>query len=529
MGRQSAGEAFLHAMVENAKGRRLVGFGPFRSSGDVFQSDVSKLDPAAHSEWMRSDDLQGFSRIGAIHIPDPSLGDQAKIRLRAGSASYGITGITHTISSATAMRAIADLTFAPLMPWDGLICTSRSVKSAVEQILEVQDDYAKWKFGTQDRLLRPELPIIPLGVHLTNFSLADEDRTDARALLEVAEDEVAVLFLGRLSYHAKAHPFAMYCALEDVAREAGVRLVLIECGWFANLSIETAFKDGARRFSPSVRHIWLDGRKAEDRSRAWAAADIFLSLSDNIQETFGITVIEAMAAELPVVASDWDGYRDIVVTGETGFLVPTVTPEASIGDDLALSYAAGTLDYDRYIGSCSQLTSVNRRALRNAITSLVSDPSLRKQLGQAGRRRVVSQFSWSRLIIKYEELWEELRARRLKARVERKPQLRGSTPDQLAPFRLFSGYASQMLSQASQVRRTGASQSVQDLLNHPFFSLARDLLPDAGSELMNVLMSICVSETVSVLDLEGRLPIRPSKIRMALAVLAKMELIEVLP
>ena len=54
-----------------------------------------------------------------------------------------------------------------------------------------------------------------------------------------------------------------------------------------------------------------------------ASGDVFLSLPDNIQETFGLVVVEAMASGLPVLGSDWDGYRDLVVHGETGFLVPT--------------------------------------------------------------------------------------------------------------------------------------------------------------------------------------------------------------
>ncbi len=44
-------------------------------------------------------------------------------------------------------------------------------------------------------------------------------------------------------------------------------------------------------------------------SPIWQAADIFTSLSDNIQETFGLTPIEAMAAGLPSVVTDWDGYQ----------------------------------------------------------------------------------------------------------------------------------------------------------------------------------------------------------------------------
>ena len=40
-----------------------------------------------------------------------------------------------------------------------------------------------------------------------------------------------------------------------------------------------------------------------------------MSLADNIQETFGLTPVEAMAAGLPCVMSDWDGYRDTVRDG----------------------------------------------------------------------------------------------------------------------------------------------------------------------------------------------------------------------
>ena len=49
----------------------------------------------------------------------------------------------------------------------------------------------------------------------------------------------------------------------------------------------------------------------------YGMADVFVSPSDNIQETFGLSVIEAMASGLPVIVSDWDGYRDTVVDGVT--------------------------------------------------------------------------------------------------------------------------------------------------------------------------------------------------------------------
>jgi starch synthase len=327
MGRQSAGEAFLRAAVNEPGEGVLLGFGPNPEVGRVFQSAVRKISPARRTAWTGSDDLRAFSAIGAMHLPDPSIAEHANLRVRAGTAAYSITGVTHTLSSTNAMRMLSAIPLAPIMPWDGLICTSRAVKSVIDRIFGIQDDYAKWKFGTTRRLQRPEMPVIPLGVHADDFVMADADRKKSRMDLGISEDEIVFLFFGRLSFHAKSHPFPMYTALEGVARESGKRLVILQCGWFANEFIEKAFKDGARQFCPGIRHLWLDGRKENDRKTAWAASDVFLSLSDNIQETFGLTLIEAMAAGKPVIATDWDGYRDTVEHGESEML----TTRCSIG------------------------------------------------------------------------------------------------------------------------------------------------------------------------------------------------------
>ena len=84
----------------------------------------------------------------------------------------------------------------------------------------------------------------------------------------------------------------------------------------------------------------------KNRKIAWSSADIFSSLSDNFQETFGITPIEAMASGLPVVVSDWDGYRDSVRHGVEGYLVPTSMPQNGLGADLALRHALSIDNYD---------------------------------------------------------------------------------------------------------------------------------------------------------------------------------------
>jgi alpha-maltose-1-phosphate synthase len=528
MGRQSAGEGFLRAAVQEVSDSMLVGFGPNPEAGRVFQSVVRLISPARRTAWTGSDDLRAFSSIGAMHLPDPSIAEQSNLRVRAGTTAYSITGVTHTLSSVNAMRMLAAIPMAPIMPWDGLICTSRAVKSVIDRIFGVQDDYAKWKFGTSQRLQRPEMPIIPLGVHSGDLVCTEEARRKSRSDLGISDDEIVFLFLGRLSFHAKAHPFPMYTALEAVARESGKRLVILQCGWFANEYIEKAFKDGAHSFCPGVRHLWLDGRQEKDRKAAWAACDVFLSLSDNIQETFGLTLIEAMAAGKPLIATDWDGYRDMVRHGETGYLVPTIMPDPGTADELALMHAAGTLNYDRYIGIASQMVSLDQRALRNAISSLVQDPGLRNSMGEAGRLRAASEFEWKVVIRQYAELWSELRNRRMKAQAEQKPQLRGSMADQLGPFRLFSDYPTRQLAGTSRIRRAVSTHSAGRLLDHPLFGLAKDLIPKADI-IDKVLASLDWHDAVEVTALEREFPNERSSLKKVIAVLAKMGLVEIEP
>src|SRR5207247_206243 len=111
----------------------------------------------------------------------------------------------------------------------------------------------------------------------------------------IDDDEVVVLFVGRLSFHAKAHPFPMYEGLSRAARAAGRKVRLLCAGWAVDAAIMRAFVDGARAFAPNVRTDFLDGNNPQVRYAIWHAADLFTSLSDNIQETFGLAVVEALA------------------------------------------------------------------------------------------------------------------------------------------------------------------------------------------------------------------------------------------
>jgi glycosyltransferase involved in cell wall biosynthesis len=125
---------------------------------------------------------------------------------------------------------------------------------------------------------------------------------------------------------------------------------------------------GRRKLEKQIRFL---GSRA-DIPRLLQAADIFLLTS--ISEGIPLTVIEAMAAGLPVVATRVGGVPEIVQEGHTGFLAPA-------GDDEQLSAA---------------------------IKRLVDNASLRQKMGAAGRSRAETTFADDRFVDSYQCLYEQM-------------------------------------------------------------------------------------------------------------------------
>lgn len=445
MGRNAAGESFLRGFLAH-------------SSAATFWAQVQKPEHAQHfartvqafgrSEPVKAVDkhtLGALAQAGVVYHPGPGIGEHAWQRAGFGHGAWSLCGITHTTSSAGAMDALTALLTTPVQPWDAVICTSTAVKNNVERLLQAQVDYLKDRLGI-GKLVLPQLPVIPLGIHTQDFAFSEAQKAAARQALGVDANTQVVLFMGRLSFHAKAHPLAMYQALEAAAQQTGQPVVLVECGWHANEFIEKAYADAARRACPSVRVITLDGRKAEDRQTAWAGADVFCSLSDNIQETFGIVPIEAMAAGLPVVVSDWDGYKDTVRDGIDGFRIPTLMPQSGLGTDLALRHALESDTYDMYCGHTCSLVAVDVQATARALVRLFQSPALRQQMGDAGRQRARAVYDWAAIVPQYEALWAQLTQIR-QAQANNLQALPHPWPARMDPFHAFAAYPTQTLTE----------------------------------------------------------------------------------
>jgi glycosyltransferase involved in cell wall biosynthesis len=400
------------------------------------------------------------AQAGTVLRGQPDLYNLAWLRRRmVGDAGYSLMGLVHTLAPPAIRQIIANASLAPTHPWDAIICTSPAVKDALETM------FAGWEAHLAERTgghapPRPHLPVIPLGVDGPRLA-ALADRPDARARvrarLGMGEADVLVLWVGRLSFYEKAFPQAMFQAVRRAAEASGLSIHFALAGWFPHPNDRPRFEAAARRHAGEAPVHFLDGNDHALLGELWAGADIFISLVDNIQETFGITPIEAMAAGLPVVASDWDGYRYTVRDGIEGFLIPTLGgPVSGLGVALSQRHVMEATSYQAYVGEVAQYTAVHVGRAAEAIAELARSPELRRRMGAAGRERVRSFVDWRVVAPQYAALADELTAVRRAASGE--ASNRRPDPVRGDPFVDFSGFASRIFTLDMAIRAApGAS------------------------------------------------------------------------
>ncbi len=155
--------------------------------------------------------------------------------------------------------------------------------------------------------------------------------------------EVLVGYVGRLAPEKKLH------LLKGVTKVDGARLVIVGDG---------PERDNLERELAGTNAVFLGPLQGTELAEAYAALGVFVHTGT--QETFGLTLQEAMATGLPVLAPAIGGPLDIVDDGVTGFLLPPL----------------------------------DEQAITEATSRLVQEPGLRAQMGEAGRRAVLPR-SWS--------------------------------------------------------------------------------------------------------------------------------------
>ena len=133
--------------------------------------------------------------------------------------------------------------------------------------------------------------------------------------------------------------------------------------------------------------IWINEMVDENTTcELYSHAGVFVCPS--IYEPFGIINLEAMACETAVVASAVGGITEVVIDGETGFLVPLEQMKDSPFE---------AINPEKFA-----------RDLAERVDSLMRDPQLRERFGKAGRKRVEENFSWPAIAEKTKALYASL-------------------------------------------------------------------------------------------------------------------------
>jgi len=208
------------------------------------------------------------------------------------------------------------------------------------------------------------IKVIYNGVDLAPFQDGTGEREVVRRELGLEAGSLAIVQVARLDY-LKDHGTAVRTIERVLQKCPRARLVLVGDG-----PEEPQIRELVRQrgLEPHVQFLGL----RTDVARLLEAADIFLLTS--ISEGIPLTLIEAMAAGVPIVATRVGGIGEVVADGSTGLLAPS-------GDDSSLA---------------------------QQILRLSENAALRQALGAEGRKRAWALFSEKKMHASYQQLYQEM-------------------------------------------------------------------------------------------------------------------------
>lgn len=185
-------------------------------------------------------------------------------------------------------------------------------KTALELIVPSKKTY---ELFTKKYKIQNRVNIIPTGIDVERFFKENFDSNDINYLrkeLGIKDDDFVALFVGRLAIE-KDIELLINSHKDIVKKHKNAKLMIVgggpDYGLLVNLAIKLGIKDNV---------IFTNSIPWEAIPQYYQVADVFVTASKT--ETQGLTVIEAMAASLPVVAIDDDAFKSIIVDGSNGYI-----------------------------------------------------------------------------------------------------------------------------------------------------------------------------------------------------------------
>lgn len=374
----------------------------------------------------------------------------ARLRNELG-ARVPLSAFIHSLSYPSYMGRYLELHFSGLCESDTIICSSECGKTVVKNCLQ----NAVVKGGPVSPVT---LEVIPLGIDEPPVVM---DRSLARKQLGYKNDQVVGLCFGRFSDFDKMDLFPLLQALTSVE---GSQYRLVLAGAVHDKEYFQVLQLWAKALGLLGRVDFVEQPSNEMKMALFSGADFFVSIADNPQETFGLTVLESMHAGTPLIVSDFDGYRELA-RDEAGIRVPTTWTEISGLTDVESLMDMRTLH--RYL---AQTLSVDMNALRNALRSMYTDAETRLKYGQQAQKRFAQHFTHSSIIARLEALW-----------LSQKEQLQLSDAIvrslRMNVFQSFSHYATAQLKDETGLIATAfARQLLEARADYPLLSSMSEII-----------------------------------------------------
>lgn len=275
--------------------------------------------------------------------------------LLEGALAARRVGLPHVWHVREHLRNNADLRLFLPASW-----IDRLTLKLADRIITPSKTLAEARFSGSNKVR-----VVPNGIDLRAFAAGDGERV--RAELTIPPAAPVITFIGAISHVKDPTTFVHACALVH-RRFPEAHFLLAGADTDSPLAHQVRALVQSAGFGDHFRFLGY----RQDAADLLAAATVHVSTSK--QESFGRTLIEAMAAGKPVVATRCGGPEEVVVDGETGFIVPPGNPEA----------------------------------VASAIITLLAQPDLAKAMGNAGRIRAHRCFSVQAYAEKIGEIIDEV-------------------------------------------------------------------------------------------------------------------------